>query len=165
MVFNITFYDEIDDDGEASRRTGGGQQGRASPAGPDPKAVAWKDDVVAQLAQMQTEKSVDQLRLKIARNYGACRSAWPDMADAIDASERAARERIRTIKSPDDWDTTPGPDPIAELIAEIEEMDAVALDGLQSNAAWKVKVRDLFPLDQNRLEDAITLRRTELKST
>jgi hypothetical protein len=164
MALNVTFFDE-DDDGEASRRAGGGQQGRASPAGPDPKAVAWKDDVVAQLAQMQTEKSVDQLRIKIAKNYGACKAAWPDMAAEIDAAERTARERIRTIKSPDDWDTTPGPDPIAELIAEIEQMDAVALDGLQSNAAWKVKVRDLFPLDQNRLEDAITLRRTELKST
>jgi len=160
MAMNVTFIDDDDDDGEASRRTGGQQQ-RGTRA-PDPKAVAWKDDILVLLGQAQSEAAIDRLRKKIAASYAACRAAWPDMADEIDSAERAARERIRGVTG-DGWDTTPGDDPIAELIAEVEAADADVLDSLASNAAWKVKVRDLFPPDQERLETAIALRRAALR--
>jgi hypothetical protein len=163
MALNVTFFDE-DDDGEASRRTSS-QPARARDDAPDPKAVIWKSDVVALMGQAQTEKALDQLRIKIAKNYGACKAVWPDMAAEIDAAERTARERIRTIKSPDDWDTTPGPDPIAELIAEVEAMDAGTLEGLARDLEWRTKVKDLFPLDADRLQDAIAARKLELKAT
>jgi hypothetical protein len=156
LKFNISTREEDDDD-EASRQNNGSRQ--------DPKAIAWKDDVVALIGQAQTEKALDQLRLKIARNYGACRTAWPNMAAEIDAADLAARERIRAVKSPDDWDTTAGDDPIAELIAEVEAMDADALDGLKSNAAWRAKTRDLFPPDEDRLGDAIAARKLALKAS
>ena len=70
----------------------------------------------------------------------------------------AARNRLGVITD-SDWDATPGEDPIAELIAEVEAMDAAALDGLASNAAWRAKTRDLFPPDPERLDDAIAARR------
>lgn len=162
MALNVTFMDE-DDDGEASRRTTGQQQRGTRAEGPDPKAVAWKDKVIAMMAQAQSNAALNKLRVEIAKNYGACRTAWPDMANEIDAAERDARERIRAIKSPDNWDTAEGADPIAELIAELEAMDADALDGLASNAAWRAKTRDLFPLDADRLEDAIAARKEALK--
>jgi hypothetical protein len=160
MALNVTFMDE-DDDGEGSRRTGSQQRASAS-TGPDPKAVVWKDQVVVQLAQAQSEAAIDGIRKKIAANYGACRTAWPAMAAEIDEAERAARVRLRGIKDSDDWDTTEGADPIAELLAEVEAMDAAALDGLAGNAAWRAKVRDLFPPDAERLNDAIATRRATL---
>jgi hypothetical protein len=159
MAMNVTFIDDDDDDdGEAARRSGSTRT-----AGPDPKAVAWKDKVVALLGQAQSDAAISKLRKEIAGNYGACRTAWPDMAAEIDSAERDARERIRAAATSDGWDTTPGDDPIAELIAEVEAMDSDALDGLTSNAAWRAKTRDLFPLDAERLEDAINLRRTTLR--
>jgi hypothetical protein len=161
MALNVTFFDE-DDDGEASRRATGQQQRGTRAEGPDPKAVAWKDKVIAMMAQAQSNAALNKLRVEIAQNYGACRTAWPDMANEIDAAERSARERIRGVTG-EDWDTKPGDDPIAELIAELEAMDADALDGLASNAAWRAKTRDLFPLDADRLEDAIAARKEALK--
>lgn len=162
MAFNVTFIDD-DDDGEASRRTGR-QQRSAHAEGPDPRAIAWKDKVLALLAQAQSDAAINKLRIEIAKNYGACRAAWPLLADEIDAAERDARERIRGIITTGAgvWEQ-PGDDPIAELIAEVEAMDAVALDGLATNAAWRAKIRDLFPPDEARLEDAIAARKAALK--
>lgn len=77
---------------------------------------------------------------------------------------REAHERTKpAIEDPpphdDDWPD----DPIRELLAEIEEMDADALDTLTVSAAWKVKTRDLFPPDRDRLDEAIAARRAILK--
>lgn len=160
MALNVTFMDD-DDDGEASRRTSSPSRG-ARADGPVPNVMAWHAKVIEAMAQAQSEAALDDLRKKIALNYGKCKAAWPDLADEIDAAERSARERIRGVTG-DTWDTTPGDDPIAELIAEVEAMDADALNGLPSNAAWKVKVRDLFPLDADRLENAIAVRKVALK--
>lgn len=161
MALNVTFMDE-DDDGEASRRTTGQQQRSTRAEGPDPKAVAWKDKVVAMMGRAQSEAALDKLRKEVATNYAACRISWPDMAAEIDAAERDARERIRGVAG-DEWDTTPINDPVAELIARVEEMDVIALDGLAANAEWKAATRDLFPLDADRLEDAIAARKVALK--
>jgi hypothetical protein len=90
-------------------------RGSTRAEGPDLKAVAWKDNVVTLMAQTQTNAAINDLRKKIASNYGACRSAWPEMAAEIDNAERYARERIRGAKiSSDDWDATEVADPVAE---------------------------------------------------
>jgi hypothetical protein len=76
----------------------------------------------------------------------------------------AAREKVIPPAEGDDgWDTTPGDDPVAELIAEVEAMGDETLAGLASNAAWRARTRDLFPLDADRLEDAIATRKAALK--
>jgi hypothetical protein len=61
---------------------------------------------------------------------------------------------------PNDWPD----DPIRELIAEIDAMDLVALNGLATSAAWRKKVRDAseFPPDEDRVNEAIALRKAEL---
>ena len=56
------------------------------------------------------------------------------------------------------WD-----DPIEGLLAEVEAMDAVSLAGLASNAVWRGKTRELFPPDQDRLDEAIAARKAALK--
>jgi phage recombination protein Bet len=59
----------------------------------------------------------------------------------------------------DDWPD----DPIRDLLGEIEEMDLDALDTIAISTAWKVKTRDLFPPDRDRIDEAIALRRATLK--
>jgi hypothetical protein len=81
---------------------------------------------------------------------------------------RKAHERL--APKADDAATDPagdgGPgwdDPVAELIAEIDAMDLDGLDLLAGSASWKVKVRDLFPPDLDRVNEAIALRKAALK--
>lgn len=94
MAFNVvTSDDSDDDDGEATRAP---KQPRG-PAQPDPKAVKWKDDVIAEFGQIQTEKVVTAYWTKIRAQYDAVRVAWPGMADEIDAAGQAALDRIREL--------------------------------------------------------------------
>jgi phage recombination protein Bet len=84
----------------------------------------------------------------------------------IDAFKEA-HERLAPTGDPRDQDDD-GPgwdDPVAELIAAVEAMDAEALSTLPSNAAWKVKTRDLFPPDHDRINEAIELRKATLKGS
>ena len=55
-------------------------------------------------------------------------------------------------------------DPIRKLLAEVEEMDAAAVEALATNKAWQVKTRDLFPMDVDRLNEAVATRKAILKS-
>ena len=53
------------------------------------------------------------------------------------------------------------PDTVADLLAEIEMMDQVTLDGLSTNGAWRARVRDAtaeFPPDRGQIDDAIKAR-------
>jgi hypothetical protein len=54
---------------------------------------------------------------------------------------------------------------MAELIAEVEAMDLVALNGLKTSAAWRKRVRDAteIPPDEDRLNDAIAARKAALQ--
>jgi hypothetical protein len=80
------------------------------------------------------------------------------------AHERLAPAADDVATDPAGDDGGPGwDDPVAELIAEIETMDAEALSALTSNKAWAVKTRDLFPPDHDRINEAIELRKAALK--
>jgi hypothetical protein len=50
------------------------------------------------------------------------------------------------------------------MLAEIAEMNADELDGLTLSADWQSRSRDLFPPDQDRLAEAIELRRAALRT-
>jgi hypothetical protein len=91
MAFNVVMEnDSDDDDGEASRRTAARQAPRV-----DPKAVAWKDAVIAEFGQLQSEKSIAAYWKKLQAQYDAMRANWPEMADEIDAAGQAALDRVR----------------------------------------------------------------------
>jgi len=55
---------------------------------------------------------------------------------------------------------------LAELIAEVQTMDLVRLNGLPTDAQWRARVREAveFPPDEDELNDAITARKAELRS-
>lgn len=98
MAFNVVMEnDSDDDDGEGSRRAPRQADTHARASGPDPKAVKWKDDVVALFDQVQTENGINALRKKIEAQYAACQSAWPALAEEIDAADKAARDRVRQM--------------------------------------------------------------------
>ena len=110
MAFNVVMENDTDDDdGEATRRS---RQQADRATGPDPKAVKWKDDVIALFAATQSEQGLDVLWKKIRAQYDACRSAWPDMADEIDTADKDARDRIRQAATPEAAET-PASDALA----------------------------------------------------
>jgi phage recombination protein Bet len=136
----------------------------------DQNASRWIKSVQTLLATVATEAEV------IAINN------HPRVRTALEKAPQLVRENIRdwinearirtvvveeppieekdwTIPSGDDWPD----DPIRELLAEIEAMDADGLDVLSVSASWKVKTRDLFPLDLDRVNEAIADRRRLLK--
>ena len=55
---------------------------------------------------------------------------------------------------------------LAELIAEVQTMDLVRLNGLPTDAQWRARVREAveIPPDEDELNDAITARKAELRS-
>jgi len=64
--------------------------------------------------------------------------------------------------SPEDWPD----DPIRELLAEVATMDLLRLNQLPTDAQWRARVRDAtsFPLDEDRLREAIAARQSELQA-
>ena len=46
--------------------------------------------------------------------------------------------------------------------SKVEAMDLVTIAGLRDNAAWRVKVNDLFPTDVDRIDEAIAARKLTL---
>jgi hypothetical protein len=56
-------------------------------------------------------------------------------------------------------------DPIRELLADIATMDTIRLNQLPTDAQWRARVRDAtsFPLDEDRLNEAIAARIAELR--
>jgi len=98
----------------------------------------------------------------------ALESAPTLIRDNIQKALRNAHERVKPAadESPADTETnqTWDGDPIGELLADIEQMDAITLAGLQSNAAWRARVREAaqIPADEDRLVERIAARRTEL---
>jgi phage recombination protein Bet len=74
---------------------------------------------------------------------------------------RLAHERL----APQEDEQPDPPDPLADLLAEVEAMDLVTLTGLSDNAAWTAKLADLFPSDFDRIDEAVTNRRISLTQT
>jgi hypothetical protein len=53
-------------------------------------------------------------------------------------------------------------DPLADILAAIEAMDLMTIAGLAESAEWRLRVKDLFPSDMDRVEEAVAERRTTL---
>jgi hypothetical protein len=163
MAFNIVLADDLAPDTDGQREPLGGNDRQPSP--PDPleelNGTRWLRNLTAMVMGAQ---SLDAL-VKIGGHRAvlwAKQQAPLLIRQQIEDLFRTAHERLAPLPLTDTdeqaWD-----DPVAELIAEVEAMDLAALDTLTVSTAWKVKTRDLFPPDQDRLNEAIQLRRATLK--
>jgi phage recombination protein Bet len=81
----------------------------------------------------------------------------------INDALREAHERLAPTGDDDAEGMTD--DPLAERLAEVAEMDLITIAGLASNAQWRAKVRDMFPPDEDRLNEAIAARKAVLERT
>lgn len=131
-----------------------------APKGPTLRQVVAR--LIVEFGQAQSVGGLADIEARDEMQKILAREEGSDARKAVVKARDAARARLG-VDTDSDWDTTERADPIAELIAEVEAMDADALDGLASNAAWRAKTRDLFPLDADRLEDAIAARKEALK--
>jgi hypothetical protein len=66
---------------------------------------------------------------------------------------------------PDGDDGLPPPDQaLADMMTEVDAMDAISLAGLATNAAWRRRRNDLFPTDADTLDEHIAERVTMLRT-
>lgn len=82
---------------------------------------------------------------------GIIKAAYEKLAPAGEAAD-ASREET--------WD------PIAELMAEVDAMDAIALADLPTNAQWRARVNEAtrdFPPDADRITEHIEMRKQSLQ--
>ena len=136
----------------------------------EPNGSKWLLALSVRLAGAVDLTEIVELR-RDPRVVAAYEKAPQAIKGLIDDAFRVAHERLAPkVEDPppeddpppagaDDWPD----DPIRELLAEIEAMDLIALDGLPSLATWRAKVRDLFPPDRDRIDEAIADRRRLLK--
>jgi hypothetical protein len=156
MVFNIVLSDDVDpdDDGE-----GGAPRAPAAPPDPlmEPNGTVWLRIVTKQVTEAA---SLDALA-KIAghKSVANAKANAPTLIRRqIEDMFRAAHERLAP---PAETRTTWDDDPIAEMLAELAEMDLEGVEALP--AAWSIKLRDLFPPDRERLDEAIADRKFVLR--
>jgi hypothetical protein len=183
MAFNIVLADDLAPDTDGQNGDGQNDAGSSGKTRQDKPQNRTRDP----LALLEVQDSTQWLRNLQAMAEGAAtldalvaigghHSVLKAKAKApllirqnIEDWLRKAHERL--APAADDVATDPagddgGPgwdDPVAELIAEIETMDAEALSMLPSNKAWAVKARDMFPPDHDRINEAIELRKAALK--
>lgn len=175
MAFNIVLADDLapDDDGApAGRANGHDQQGstrRTTEPDPleEPNGTRW----LANLTKLVKGAASLEALVEIGGHRAVHRAKQQApllIRQQIEDLFREAHERLAPvggdagqegqIGDEQTWD-----DPVAELIAEVEATDATALDTLTVSTAWKVKLRDLFPPDMDRVNEAIELRKAALK--
>jgi hypothetical protein len=85
----------------------------------------------------------------------------------IDQHFREAAERLAPQPDWGDAGTVDGQavtDPLAEMVAEVNELGLDALEERIVSAGWLLQVRQLFPPDQETLRDAIEARRVALQA-
>jgi hypothetical protein len=171
MVFNIVLAD--DDDGEGTRTTGATSRQKA-PGNEPPDHLAplneqngtvWLKNLDALLSRAKTmeelveivgHRSVDAALAAASGTPTLIRERINDMLLKADKRLRPAPE-----KPTDDWET----DPVQDLLLEVEQMDAITLANIGTNAAWRAKVREAaqIPQDEDRINEAIEARRLALK--
>jgi hypothetical protein len=176
MAFNIVLADDLapDDDGQSGGSTGQTDQRndtRRTTTQPDPleeqNGTKWLANLTVLTKGAPTLDAL--IAIGVHRTVTKARVHAPMLIRRqIDDLFREAHERLAPLPPNDTpvdgdvgdqtWD-----DPVAELIAEVEAMDADGLDVLPGSASWKVKTRDLFPLDLDRVNEAIATRRAVLK--
>ena len=181
MAFNIVLSDDPDDDdgaalGVAPRRPPPPMNGGAAAKPPDPFPDLEENHGPTWMAHLKRYlDEAPSLAVKMAitddpRVQRTLRNAPKEVQTNIrnllvvahkrltDLEEAKQRQPQQPQGGEPSWQ-----DEAAELIAEVQEMDLETLDGLRSNKAWLVKTRDLFPLDQDRLQEAETERRAYLQ--
>ncbi len=151
-------------------RQAGQAYGRPSPgeggAGLDePNGSLWLANLLALLARAETRQAVVDLRgdPRVAKALKDRKT--PSLIKA--QIEDALREAFNRFPDDTTEHTTPdwSADPVAELIAEVAEMDLVALNGLNTSAQWRAKVNAtaMIPPDEDRLNEAIAARKATLQ--
>jgi hypothetical protein len=174
LKFNITTIDD-DDDAETSRSS----PPRDPPRDPSPPAdpleeangTLWLRNLTAALKSVPTLDA-----LVTIGGHRTVRKAKSDapllIRQTIDDLFREAHERLAPVggggadDQGGDGGNGPGQtwdDPIEALLTEVEAMDAITLAALPTNAVWRGKTRELFPPDQDRINEAIEARKLKLK--
>jgi hypothetical protein len=144
----------------------------------EPNGSAWLKNLLALIAGAKTRPEVFDLRddprvVKVLEAKqtpslikGQIEDAFTAAFKRIEAAEAdAAEAKIEDPGPPGDDAGHDWPDRMAELIAEVEAMDLVALNGLKTSAAWRKRVRDAteIPPDEDRLNEAIAARKAALQ--
>jgi hypothetical protein len=144
----------------------------------EPNGTRWLQNLLALLARCSSEDEVVQLRGDARVHRALDDKKMPKLirdqiADEFTKTfERVRAERDEAAEASIEDPGPPGddaghdwPDRMAELIAEVEAMDLVALNGLKTSAAWRKRVRDAteIPPDEDRLNDAIAARKAALQ--
>jgi hypothetical protein len=171
MSFNIVLADDLapDDDGQSSGSTGRDQRTRHTTE-PDPLEELNGTKWLANLTKLVKGAASLDVLVEIGGHRAVLRAKQQApllIRRQIEDLFREAHERLAPLPPKDtapsgDGDQT-WDDPVAELIAEVEAMDADGLDVLPVSASWKVKTRDLFPPDLDHVNEAIATRRAVLK--
>jgi phage recombination protein Bet len=142
----------------------------------EPNGSKWLKNLLALIAGAQTRPAIFDLRddPRVERVLadkktpslirGQIEDAFTAAFKRVEAAD-AAEGSIEDPGPPGDEPPNDWPDRMAELIAEVEAMDLVALDGLKTSAAWRKRVRDAteIPPDEDRLNEAIAARRAALQ--
>lgn len=183
MAFNIVLSDDIDPDDDGNSGRDGTRQRRDTPRDPvtrdpldgleEPNGTKWlaillrllsdaktTDKVVAIAGHHSVRRALDKAPMLIRSQItDALREAHERLAPASDggADDRGGDDANGPGQT---WD-----DPIEGMLADIEAMDSETLNRLPDNAAWRARVRDLFPPDQDRIAEAIEARKLKLKGS
>jgi phage recombination protein Bet len=146
----------------------------------EPNGTKWLQNLLALLKRCSREDEVVQLRgdARVHRVLAEKKAPKLFKDQIVDAFDRAF-DRVRAahddaaegeIEDPamqaKDWPAAdPSLDKLAALIADVEAMDLVSLNGLAANAQWRAKVRDakLFPPDEDTLNETIAARKAALQ--
>jgi hypothetical protein len=168
MAFNIVLADDLapDDDGAPVGQSNGQGRQDTQRSVPDPLEELNGTRWLANLTKLLNGAASLDALVEIGGHRAVRRAKQQApllIRQQIDDLFREAHERLApkpADAAPDDqtWD-----DPVAELIAEVDAMDLDGLDLLRDSASWKVKTRDLFPPDLDRVNEAIALRKAALK--
>jgi hypothetical protein len=167
MCFNIVLSDDIDADTDGEPHTRSREP--APPREPDPLALLqetngprWLANLRTLLASAASENDVTAIGGHGSVNKTLSNPNTPAVVrKTINDLLYEAHQRF-VAKPPDESPGQWGDDPLAAILAEIETMDRITLAGLDDNAQWRAKVRDLFPPDREQVDEAIEARKLKL---
>jgi len=161
LAFDIVPVDDpADNDGQTQRPPQKGNSDWHQQAGDRDPWVKWVDTFIYEARRITNAEEAHALleRDSVVKNYTAIPHGF--QRNRFLRVHQEVTDRWlpkRDDAPPQDWD-----DPVKELIAEIETLDVIGLNDLQTSAEWRAKVRDLFPPDQDRLAEAIEQRKAAL---
>jgi ERF superfamily len=187
MAFNLVLASGEDDDGEATRRTAAPREQRDAPREQAPRqAQAPSDPLAVQYGPQWIENLGALLRAAANLDAVAAIRGHPRVAPVMakNASTPAPvraqidqlfREVAERLAPQPDWgdagtvdgqaiDGQPVNDPLAEMVAEVNELNLDALEERIASTGWLLQVRNLFPPDQETLRDAVEARRVALQA-